>query len=519
MTVNFPNNPVDGELFPITPSPGTRQYRWNNNLGAWQTVDTGGSLNFVEKTGNNNSAVIPTGVTSQRDSSPLRGYFRYNSESEKFEGFDGTNWYSLPYLIDTDLIFNISTANELLDILTFVSQSVVGLNRQILINCAPGIYEFTEPVVLKGANFSSVSLRGAPLNGNFPKGLSNSGSGGIQSGDGLAFFLNPVEFQIDSVYSTNRIFLESRIPTIFRAINNTGLFQLIQTSFGEISNIFFQGGEILNSNLKDAIFARSIGGLSLIGSSFVELLQNCAFMGFSNGIGVTDNSSISNANNIICTSNAEGVDCSRNSTLGNFGLNVSCNMNYVNGLTCFISSSAQIFAVENISLVVDFSANGGSGILIDGNSSFEVFQNVIFPNNFLRAGFNAGSGIFSTSGSVISIIYGVDISNNAGNGITALDSSSFVISTSGYNTRNISFNSASGLVCATAESFLSFLSIFNNGLSGIITRERGYTLYENSVSYVNNGESNGIKSERASIISINPPIVANQIVDSSSQII
>lgn len=46
-------------------------------------------------TGTTGSALIPAGTTGQRDGSPSAGYFRFNSSSSKFEGYNGTAWGSV----------------------------------------------------------------------------------------------------------------------------------------------------------------------------------------------------------------------------------------------------------------------------------------------------------------------------------------------------------------------------------------------------------------------------------------
>jgi hypothetical protein len=41
------------------------------------------------------SALIPSGTEAQRDGSPAAGYFRFNSDVAKFEGYNGTAWGSV----------------------------------------------------------------------------------------------------------------------------------------------------------------------------------------------------------------------------------------------------------------------------------------------------------------------------------------------------------------------------------------------------------------------------------------
>jgi hypothetical protein len=49
----------------------------------------------VEQTSATGSAHIPTGTEAQREGSPQAGYFRFNSDLGKFEGYDGTVWGSV----------------------------------------------------------------------------------------------------------------------------------------------------------------------------------------------------------------------------------------------------------------------------------------------------------------------------------------------------------------------------------------------------------------------------------------
>jgi hypothetical protein len=46
----------------------------------------------VDQTAATGSAVIPSGTEAQRDGTPLAGYFRFNIDVSKFEGYNGTAW-------------------------------------------------------------------------------------------------------------------------------------------------------------------------------------------------------------------------------------------------------------------------------------------------------------------------------------------------------------------------------------------------------------------------------------------
>jgi hypothetical protein len=55
-------------------------------------VSAADAENRVPKTSDTGAAVIPTGTEAQRDGTPLAGYFRFNSDTGKFEGYDGVEW-------------------------------------------------------------------------------------------------------------------------------------------------------------------------------------------------------------------------------------------------------------------------------------------------------------------------------------------------------------------------------------------------------------------------------------------
>ena len=58
---------------------------------AWVAAYVSGT-GFVAATSVNGSAVVPAGTDAQRDVSPNPGYFRFNTDSDTFEGYDGTAW-------------------------------------------------------------------------------------------------------------------------------------------------------------------------------------------------------------------------------------------------------------------------------------------------------------------------------------------------------------------------------------------------------------------------------------------
>ncbi len=58
------------------------------------TAASSGTLNFVDKTSDTGSAVLPAGTTGERDGSPSAGYIRYNTTTGSFEGY-GAAWGSI----------------------------------------------------------------------------------------------------------------------------------------------------------------------------------------------------------------------------------------------------------------------------------------------------------------------------------------------------------------------------------------------------------------------------------------
>jgi hypothetical protein len=59
-------------------------------------ADNIGDINTkVGKTSSTGSALIPAGTEAQRDGSPGAGYFRFNSDSSSFEGYNGSSWGSV----------------------------------------------------------------------------------------------------------------------------------------------------------------------------------------------------------------------------------------------------------------------------------------------------------------------------------------------------------------------------------------------------------------------------------------
>lgn len=60
--------------------------------GTGASTATNAKVNLEVITGSTGSARIPSGTTGERDGSPGAGYFRFNSTTTQFEGYNGTAW-------------------------------------------------------------------------------------------------------------------------------------------------------------------------------------------------------------------------------------------------------------------------------------------------------------------------------------------------------------------------------------------------------------------------------------------
>jgi hypothetical protein len=88
----------DNEGDPVTA--GDWYFNTSSNISriydgsAWANV-TVSAATVVSKTSNTGSAIVPSGTEAQRDGSPGAGYFRFNSDSSSFEGYNGSSWGSV----------------------------------------------------------------------------------------------------------------------------------------------------------------------------------------------------------------------------------------------------------------------------------------------------------------------------------------------------------------------------------------------------------------------------------------
>lgn len=64
----------------------------NGGTGATSATNARANLLAVGYSSITGSATIPSGTTAQRDGSPSAGFFRFNSSTSQFEGYNGTAW-------------------------------------------------------------------------------------------------------------------------------------------------------------------------------------------------------------------------------------------------------------------------------------------------------------------------------------------------------------------------------------------------------------------------------------------
>ena len=89
---------LDNEGDPVTA--GDWYFNTSSNISriydgsAWSNVSLDPGI-VVGKTSSTGSAVVPAGTQAQRDGSPSAGYFRFNSDTSSFEGYNGSAWGSV----------------------------------------------------------------------------------------------------------------------------------------------------------------------------------------------------------------------------------------------------------------------------------------------------------------------------------------------------------------------------------------------------------------------------------------
>ena len=104
MAYDFPNNPTDGQIYPVPAAAGQAQYQWIASRNHWISLGVSGSPpseQFVPQTGDTGSAVMPSGTSFQRDGTPREGYTRWNQDLSCLEVYDGAKWICLNDQVET----------------------------------------------------------------------------------------------------------------------------------------------------------------------------------------------------------------------------------------------------------------------------------------------------------------------------------------------------------------------------------------------------------------------------------
>jgi hypothetical protein len=67
-------------------------FRFNTTTGAFEGYDGTAWTVIAENTASTGAFITPAGTTAQRDASPANGYFRFNTTTSNWEGYNGTVW-------------------------------------------------------------------------------------------------------------------------------------------------------------------------------------------------------------------------------------------------------------------------------------------------------------------------------------------------------------------------------------------------------------------------------------------
>jgi hypothetical protein len=129
----------------------------NINGNTISSTDTNGDLTLApDGTGGlivsgTNSVTVPNGTTAQRDGTPASGMLRFNSDSDEFEGYNGTAWASVG---GSAISNDTSTASDLfpiyVDATTGTAANVYTSNAQYLFKPSTGELKVKAPVAANG---------------------------------------------------------------------------------------------------------------------------------------------------------------------------------------------------------------------------------------------------------------------------------------------------------------------------------------------------------------------------------
>lgn len=73
-------------------SPANGYFRFNTTTGVFEGYDGTSWVSVAENTAITGAFVTPAGTTAQRDGTPQAGYFRFNTTTSSWEGYNGAGW-------------------------------------------------------------------------------------------------------------------------------------------------------------------------------------------------------------------------------------------------------------------------------------------------------------------------------------------------------------------------------------------------------------------------------------------
>ena len=98
-----------------------------------------------------NSVTVPNGTTAQRDGTPASGMLRFNSDSDEFEGYNGTAWASVG---GSAISNDTATATDLfptfVDATTGTALEIFTSDAQYLFKPSTGELKVKAPVAANG---------------------------------------------------------------------------------------------------------------------------------------------------------------------------------------------------------------------------------------------------------------------------------------------------------------------------------------------------------------------------------
>jgi hypothetical protein len=129
----------------------------------------------VSKTSDTGAAILPSGTSAQRDVTPAGGYLRFNTDTDEFEGYNGTAWASVGGAgITNDTTTSTDVYPLFADATTGTATTVYTSNAKLLYKPSTGELKAEVPVAQNGIFVNSATV---DADYTIPSG-SNAGSFG-----------------------------------------------------------------------------------------------------------------------------------------------------------------------------------------------------------------------------------------------------------------------------------------------------------------------------------------------------